>query len=37
MTLNKAIVNLGNREVQGLTYVALSRTKRVEDLLIDYE
>ncbi len=36
MTVNKCIVRLGDRDmIRGSTYVALSRTTRVEDLLIE--
>ena len=38
MTLGRALVNLGDTEIaRGLTYVALSRVTRVEDLLIDIQ
>jgi ATP-dependent DNA helicase PIF1 len=38
MTLNSARVKLGKRESPvGLTFVAFSRVRRLEDLLIDYE
>lgn len=38
MTVPKAIINLGTSEmIRGSTYVALSRTTRVEDILIDIE
>lgn len=38
MTLEKARVKLGKREsTMGLTFVALSRVRRMEDLLIDCE
>jgi hypothetical protein len=38
MTFDSARVKLGKRENPvGLTFVALSRVRRLEDLLIDYE
>jgi hypothetical protein len=38
MTCSKVIVNLGNHDmIRGSTYVALSRTTRIEDLMIDPE
>lgn len=37
LTLDKAIINIGKREVPfSLTYVALSRVRRVEDLLLHH-
>lgn len=36
MTLNKVRINLGKKEFQnGLTYVALSRVRSINDILID--
>ncbi len=38
MTLDAVRVNLGRTEhTLGITYVALSRVRRLDDLLIDYE
>ena len=38
MTLDAVRVNLGKTEhTLGITYVALSRVRRLDDLLIDYE
>jgi hypothetical protein len=38
MTLDTVRVNLGKTEhTLGITYVALSRVRRLDDLLIDYE
>ena len=36
LTLNKAWINLGSSErTSGITYVALSRVKRIQDLVIE--
>ena len=32
LTLRRAVIDLGNRETAGLTFVALSRLKSIENL-----